>query len=121
MEVLKLSDSTKNNMADKLSSKSEILSVVGAQSETLENLSERILKIENSTEKQESRNHSITQVVLIGFVVIVVAVAVEVILSTKLDSSRIDQFNDKISGVQNQITEIKGEIDLLKARNSYLK
>jgi len=109
MEVLKLSDSTKNNMADKLSSKSEILSVVGAQSE---NLSERILKIENSTEKQESRNHSITQVVLIGFVVIVVAVAVEVILSTKLDSSRIDQFNDKISGVQNQITEIKGEIDL---------
>lgn len=108
-------------MADKLPSKSEILSVVGAQAETLENLSERILKIENSTEKQESRNHSITQVVLIGFVVIVVAVAVEVILSTKMDSSRIDQFNNKIDTVQNQVIEIKNGIDLLKAKNSYLK
>ena len=108
-------------MADKLPSKSEILSVVGAQAETLENLSERILKIENSTEKQESRNHNITQVVLIGFIIIVVSVAVEVILSSKFDSSRVDQFNDKVQTIQSQSLETKNAVELLKARNSYLK
>lgn len=114
-------DSTKNNMADKLPSKSEILSVVEAQSETLESLSERILKIENSTEKQESRNHTVTQVVLIGFIIIVVTVAVEVLISDRFGNSRIDQFNDKIQKIQIQNLETKNEIDLLRAKNAYLK
>jgi len=108
-------------MTDKLPSKSDILSVVEAQSETLENLSERILEIENSTEKQESRNHNVTQIVLIGFIVIVVSVAVEVLLSSKFDSSRIDQFNDKVEKIQIQSLETKNAVDLIKARNSYLK
>ena len=120
------------SMADKNPTKTEILGTVQAQAETLKELSERLVKIEGQTEKQESRNQNIIYAVLFALAFIVVTVSVEVILSSKSDNSVANDFserlfniqentNNKMNGLQGTINGIQSEILLLRAKNSYLK
>ena len=119
-------------MADKNPTKTEILGTVQAQAETLKELSERLVKIEGQTEKQESRNQNIIYAVLFALAFIVVTVSAEVILSNKSDNSVASDFsekifnvqentNNKINTMQSVISNIQSEILLLKAKNPYLK
>ena len=119
-------------MADKNPTKTEILGTVQAQAETLKELSERLVKIEGQTEKQESRNQNIIYAVLFALAFIVVTVSVEVVLSNKSDNSVANDFseklfnmqentNNKINDLQNNINDIRSEFLLLKAKNPYLK
>ena len=119
-------------IADKIPSKREIVGVIEAQTETLQELSERLVKIEELTRAQESRNHNITQVVIIGFVIIVVTVAVEVILTNRFDGSMAEKFyntleshrnnsEEKINKLEDGVFTIRKDLELLRAKNSYLK
>ena len=125
-------------MADKAPTKGEILDVVGAQAATLKDLSERLVKLESIPEKlttiessnsvQEGRNQQVLYVVLWGLVIIVVSVAITVIFANRNDKSEsgrtIDILNsnsDKMMRLQEKIDETSHRIDILKARNPYLK
>jgi len=48
-------------------------------------------------------------------------VAVEVILSTKHDDSVYTGIYDKVIDVENKNSDLQEQIDLLKAKNPYLK
>jgi tetrahydromethanopterin S-methyltransferase subunit G len=122
-------------MSEKAPTKTEILGVVEAQSDTLQELSERLVKmeklserlsnIENLTTKQETRNQNVLYIVLFGLVFIVVTVAVTVILTNKDNESISTMTANKIHDTENKnldkITDIQNQINLLRAKNPYLK
>jgi len=115
-------------MTDRIPSKAEILNVVGAQSETLGELSKRLVKIEQLADKQESRNFNIIIAVIIAAVLIVATVAVQVSLSDKSDRERSDHFLEQIHMVnEGQLkleikqSDLQDAIDSIRTRNPYLK
>ena len=55
------------------------------------------------------------------FFLVVVAVAVEVTISTKHEDSVYGQIYSDILDLGNKISDLRGQFDLLKARNSYLR
>lgn len=126
-------------MVDKNPTKSEILGIVEAQSESTKEISERLLSVERklsiaegSINRFDTKNDNIIYAVVIGLFFIVVTVAVEVVLSNsnandsmstffekvnKLD----DEFSEKNAILNNQVRELSTQMDLLRARNQYLK
>lgn len=115
-------------MVDKAPTKTEILGLVQAQAETSQDISERLVRIEklvdkqeSRNDKQESRNQGALYAVIIGFFLVVVAVAVEVTISTKHEDSVYGQIYSDILDLGNKISDLRGQFDLLKARNSYLR
>lgn len=108
-------------MANKAYTRSEFLGVVEAQNETLQELSERLVRTENLTEKQENRNQNTLYVVAIAAVFIVVTVAVEVLLSNRDTSWRDDRAFNQYAKSQAKAADLQEQINVLKARNPYLK
>ncbi len=115
-------------MADKAPTKTEILGLVQAQSETTQDISERLVRIEklvdkqeSRNDKQESRNQGALYAVILGFFFIVVAVAVEIIISNRQDNSVYNGINSEITETQNRVSDIQNQMDVLKAKNSYLR
>ena len=115
-------------MTDRNPSKSEIFDVVQAQSETLDEVSKRLVKIEQLAERQESRNFNIIIAVLIAAVLIVATVAIQVSVSDKSDRGRSDQLLEKVHSVEEKSleleikqSEIKSNLDSIRTTNPYLK
>lgn len=115
-------------MTEKLPTRTEILDLVQAQAETAQNLSERLVEIERLVEKQESRNdkqESRNQngfyAVIFAFLIIVITVAVQVLLSTKHDDSVYGGIYNKVIDVQTNESNLQDQFDVLKAKNPYLK
>lgn len=113
-------------------SKEEIVSLVEAQAESIDSISKRLLKIEQLVNTQESRNRDIIIAVVIAALLIVVTVAAQVSISDKRDGDRADNLLENVKTAQLDVSDlrrelevglvnIKSEIDLLRARNSYLK
>jgi hypothetical protein len=80
-------------MTDIIPTKKEIVGLVEAQANSIDDISKRFYIIENlvntqefRNEKQEKRNQNITIAVLVAFILIVGSVAVEVHLSNKQDT-----------------------------------
>lgn len=116
MEVFILTE-----MVVKAPIRTEILDLKKAQAETAQAFSERLVKVEGVVEKQESRNQGILYAVIIGCLFIVVTVAVEVIISNKSEATKYDQIFDSLIEMQKDNDDIQYEIELLRAKNPYLK
>lgn len=115
-------------MTDRIPSKAEIFNVVEAQFETLDELSRRLVKIEQLADKQESRNFNIIIAVIIATVLIVARVAIQVSLSDKSDRERNDNLLERIHATKEgqlkldiKQSDLKDDIDSLRIRNPYLK
>jgi hypothetical protein len=112
-------------MADKLVTKKEVIGLAQAQADSLKELSERVSQVEKDVENQESKNDSVIKYVLIAFVFTVLIVAVEVLLSNNHTDSVATGFSDKIiqmqSSVDTETNNMDNQMQLLKARNPYLK
>lgn len=108
-------------MADPIPSKKEIVSLVEAQAKSTDSISERLVKVENLVEKQDSKNQNILIGVLVALVLIVVTVAVEVILSNKKDSEFYSRLEKGIYDQNLKIQDLNNKVDNIKIRNSYLK
>ena len=115
-------------MIDQTPSKSKIFDVVKAQSETLDELSKRLVKIEQLADKQELRNFNIIIAVVIATILIVVTVAVQVLLSNKSDRERNDNLLEQIHTTKEDQLKLdikqsglKDDVDSLRAKNPYLR
>lgn len=115
-------------MPEQTPSKSKIFNVVKAQSETLDELSKRLVKIEQLVDRQESRNFNIISAVVIAAVLIVATVAAQVLLSDKSDRERNDNLLGEIHTTKEgqlkldiKQSELKDDIDSLRTKNPYLK
>ncbi len=108
-------------MVDKVPTKVEIFNAVDALGKTIENLSERIVAIETKIERQDDRNRNVIIAVLIAAVLIVATVAVEVIITQNSDNQRLEKYLTSKSEQDIKISELLSKIDLLKARNTFLK
>lgn len=101
-------------MADIVPSKAEIFKLAQAQSDSIQELSERLVKIEKLAEKQETRNQGVIYAVLIASVLILVTVGVEVILSTNNDQTTTLNIMGKINSIENQNVDIKNKLENFK-------
>jgi len=115
-------------MSEKIPSKVEIFSVVQAQSGSVDELSKRLVKIEQLTERQDSRNRNVIITVIVASFLIFVTIAVQVSLSDKRDGERSDNLLEKVHEVKEKQMEfgikqedLSEEFNALKIRNSYLK
>lgn len=119
-------------MADKNPTKTEILGIVQAQLDSAKEISERLVRVEKSVDKQESKNDNIIYAVLIGLVFIVVTVAAEVILSNYHYDSIATKFSEKVMEIQNsnsekngiinsEIQDLNHKFELLRVKNPYLQ
>ncbi|MEI6553793.1 MAG: hypothetical protein WCO09_04435, partial [bacterium] len=97
-------------------------------SETLDELSRRLVKIEQLADKQESRNVTIIIAVIIAALLIVVTIAVQISVSDKWDRERGDNLLEKVHEVKEKQVELdlrqlesQNEINSLKTKNPYLR
>lgn len=109
-------------------SKKEIVGLVEAQANSIDDISKRFYKIENlvntqesRNEKQESRNQNIMITVLVAFVLIVGTVAIEVILSDKKDAQFYFGLQKDIQEQNLKVQDLNNKVDNIKIRNAYLK
>jgi CMP-2-keto-3-deoxyoctulosonic acid synthetase len=108
-------------MNDRIPTKVEIFNAVDAQGKTIQALSERILKIENLTDKQEDRNRTIIIAVLIAVVLIVAGAAIQVFFTEKDDRERTDRLLETVQKAQMDTFTTETDLQTLKVRNPYLK
>jgi hypothetical protein len=101
--------------------KKEIVGLVEAQASTVESISERLVKIENLVEKQDSKNQNVIYAVLLAAVFIVVAVSSEVVISNKNDSQFYSQLEKDVYTQDLKTQGLINQLDNLKVRNPYLK
>ncbi|MBI5123564.1 hypothetical protein HZA75_06930 [Candidatus Roizmanbacteria bacterium] len=113
-------------MAEKTSTK--ILNLVQAQSQTTDELSKRLVKLEDLTNLQDSKNQNIIYAVLIATFLLIASIVAQVSLSDKADRERTDNLLEKVQAVENKLVELKitlsvlrDNISLIKTKNPYLK
>ena len=109
-------------------SKKEIVGLVEAQANSIDDISKRFYRIENlvntqesRNEKQESRNRDVMIAVLVAFVLIVGTVAVEVILSNEKDAQFYSDLEKNIYDQNLKIQDLTNQINNVMVRNPYLK
>ncbi|MFH0845914.1 MAG: hypothetical protein V1851_00740 [Patescibacteria group bacterium] len=109
-------------------SKKEIVGLVEAQASSIEDVSNRLVKLERSIEKQDSKNNNIIIGVLVALVFIVATVAVEVILTNIKEfdfysnlSEQNDVFIKEFNEQRFEIQRLDNNINNIKIRNPYLK
>ncbi|MEK7152052.1 MAG: hypothetical protein AAB773_01350 [Patescibacteria group bacterium] len=108
-------------MSEITPSKRDIVSLVEAQAKSIDSISERLVKIENLVDKQDSKNQNVITGVVIAFILIVGTVAIEVILSNKADH-RFYSSLEKDTYEQNlKVQDLNNKVDNIKIRNPYLK
>jgi hypothetical protein len=108
-------------MVDVIPTKREIVSIVEAQKTTIQSFTERLVKLENLNEKQDSKNQNIIVGVLVALILIVATVAVEVILSNKKDAQFYSGLEKNIYEQNLKVQDLNNQISNIKTRNSYLK
>lgn len=108
-------------MNDRVPTKVEIFKAVDAQGETIQALSQRILKIESLADRQEDRNRTIIIAVLVAAVLIVASAAVQVFFTEKSDRERADRLLETAQKAQSDAFMIGTDLQTLKVRNPYLK
>ncbi len=108
-------------MAEITPSKRDIVGLVEAQAKSIDSISERLVKIENLIDKQDSKNQNIIVGVVVAFILIVGTVAVEVILSDKKDSQFYSSLEKDIYEQNFRVQDLNNKVDNIKIRNSYLK
>ncbi len=115
-------------MLERTPSGTDIFGVVQAQSQAVDELSKRLVKIEQLADKQESRNTTVIIAVLVAAVLLVATVAIQVSVSDKQDRGRADQLLERVHGVEEKGLELemqqsglKDNLESLRARNVYLK
>ena len=101
--------------------KKEIINLVEAQAESIDSISERLVKAEALIDKQESRNRNIIIGVVVAVVLIVATVAVEVLLSNRSDMQFYSQLEKNIYDQNLKIQDLNNILGNLKIRNPYLK
>ena len=101
--------------------KKEIVELVDAQANTIDSISERLVKIENSVEKQDSKNQSIIIGVVVAFIFIIGTVAVEVMLSDKRDSQFYSGLEKDVYDQNLKVQDLNNKVDNIKILNPYLK
>jgi hypothetical protein len=87
-------------------------------------LTKEMGEVKAEVKSVRSDNNSIIIGVLIALVVIVVAVAVQVILANKVtgDSVNADmKFNDKLNSQEIEINNLRNKVDNIKTLNPFLK
>lgn len=114
-------------MVDTTPTKKEIVSLVEAQANSIDDVSKRFYRIENlvntqefRNEKQEARNHSVMIAVLVAFVLIVGSVAVSIIVANKKDAQFYSDLQKNIYEQNLKVQDLNNKFDNLKIRN-YLK
>ena len=108
-------------MAEPVPTKKEIVGLVEAQATSIDSISERLVKIEKLVDKQDSKNQNIILGVLVAFILIVVTVAVEVILSNKTENQFYSDLEKNIYEQNLKVQDLNNKVDNIKIRNSYLK
>lgn len=108
-------------MVDIIPTKKEIVGLVEAQKTTIQSFTERLVKLENLNEKQDSKNQNIIIGVLVALILIVATVAVEVILSNKKDAQFYSNLEKNIYEQNIKVQDLNNQISNIKIRNSYLK
>ena len=108
-------------MTDNTPSKKEIVGIVEAQIKSIDSISERLVKVENLVEKQDSKNLNIIIGVVVAFIFIVGTVAIEVILSNNKDSNFYSGLEKDIYTQDLKVQDIRNQVDNIKIRNPYLK
>lgn len=108
-------------MADSIPTKKDIVKLVDAQANTIDSISERLVKLENLIDKQDSKNQNVITGVLIASVLIVLTVAVEVVLSNRTERGFYSQLEANISEQNLKIQDLSNQISNIKVRNPYLK
>ena len=109
------------SMGDLIPSKKEIVGIVEAQTKSIDSISERLVKIERLVDKQDTRNRDIIYAVLIAFLLIVVSVAIEVLLSNRVDKKFYSDIEKNTYEQNLKVQELDNKIENIRARNSYLK
>lgn len=122
-------------MSNPVPTKAQIFELAQAQSESVTEISERLVKIEKLADTQEARNKNIIIAVLIAFVAIVASVAVQVSVSDKRDRSGMNnavekihaaeieniRLQSRIEALESRNLDLQKNFDLIKTRNPYLK
>lgn len=108
-------------MAEPVPTKKEIVGLVEAQATSIDSISERLVKIEKLVDKQDSKNQNIILGVLVAFILIVVTVAIEVILSNKKDNQFYFDLEKNIYEQNLKVQDLNNKMDNIKIRNPYLK
>ena len=80
-----------------------------------------MVKIEKLVDKQDSKNQNIILGVLVAFILIVVTVAIEVILSNKTDNQFYFDLEKNIYEQNLKVQDLNNKMDNIKIRNPYLK
>jgi hypothetical protein len=101
--------------------KKEIVGLVEAQATSIDSISERLVKLENLIEKQDSKNNAIIIGAVLALIFIVGTVAIEVLLSDKNDSQFYSGLQSKIYDQNVLMKKLNDRFDNLKILNPYLK
>lgn len=115
-------------MADIVPTKKEIVGLVEAQANSLDDVSKRFSVVENlvntqefRNEKQEQRNQNIMIAVLIAFVLLVGSAVVSVILSNKIDMQFYSTLEKDVHEQNLKVQDLNNQVSNIKTRNPYLK
>jgi hypothetical protein len=108
-------------MVDLIPTKKEIVKLVDAQTNTIDSISERLVKIEKLIDKQDSKNSSVIIGVVVAFILVVGTVAVEVILSNRKDSQFYSGLQNNIYDQNLKVQDLNNKVENIKIRNPYLK
>lgn len=106
---------------EKTPTKSEIFSLVDAQSATIDDISKRLVDLENKLDRQEDRNKSMIYAVLIAFLLVVGGVAAEVLISNKKDEQYYSGLQKDVYEQNLKVQDLSNKLDNIKIRNPYLK
>lgn len=108
-------------MAEITPTKKDIVKLVDAQTNTIDSISERLVKIEKLIDKQDSKNQNVITGVLIACVFIILTVAVQVIISNKIDKQFYSHLENGVYEQNLKIQDLNNKLDNIKIRNPYLK
>ena len=108
-------------MVELIPSKKEIVGLVEAQAKSIDSISERLVKIEKSIDKQDSKYQNMVIGVVVAFIFIVGTVAVEVILSERKDAQFYSGLEREVYDQNLKVQELNNRIANIQVRNPYLK
>lgn len=108
-------------MTENSPTKKEIVGLVEAQANSIDDFSKRLVRVEILVDKQDSKNQNIIIGVVVAFILIVGSVAVEVLLSNRVDQQFYSGLERNTYEQNLKIQDLNNKVENIKARNSYLK